>query len=170
MKNTGKEEKNNINKIAFDKLKIQIDDGNIHPIDREEFSGEILNSDKYKIYVVMEGEKFLYVGKTKQAIGDKFRQSFLAFNRAEEGMKKMSGYSGYKWIKKYMNKKRSLNLFVFNPGDIDEMKAEAIEAELVFLIRKETNAWPLYQNEIHFHNQKGAYKSAEGIYTRIYKN
>jgi hypothetical protein len=44
---------------------------------------------------------------------------------------------------------------------------EAIEGELVFLIRQRTGDWPRYQNEIHFTNSAAAKKIAVKIYSKI---
>ena len=35
----------------------------------------------------------------------------------------------------------------------NEFQLENIEAELVYLIRANTNNWPIYQNEVHFNNK-----------------
>jgi hypothetical protein len=45
---------------------------------------------------------------------------------------------------------------------------ETVEAELVFLFRKQTGKWPRYQTEIHFHNATARQKEgAEGIYGEL---
>lgn len=131
---------------------IIISDDGIKPFYQVSFSGPILNSSNYKIYVVKYAGDYQYTGKTKQTIGDKFRQGFAAFLNALEG-KKVSGYGGYKWIEMYINTNEILQLYVFDLGDsCTDNNAEAIEAEIVFKIRTKYNRWPECQNEIHFFN------------------
>ena len=116
------------------------------------FSGTILNCGNYKIYVLKYGSNYLYVGKTKQKLGNKFGQSFRSYKNDLEG-KREAGYGGYKWIKEYKNTDKILQLFVFDLGkSCTDNNAEAIEAEVVFRIRTKYNRWPEYQNEIHFFN------------------
>lgn len=54
------------------------------------------------------------------------------------------------------------------PADCPDGKlyGEAVEAEVVYLVRKETGNWPLGQNEIHFNNAhpKQARLEAQKIY------
>ena len=147
---------------------INVSDRGIKPVYKENFAGTIFNSSNYKIYIVKENSKFIYVGKTKQTIGDKFRKSFSIYKKVVNGGKKSSGYSGYKWISEYIDSKREIDLYVFDLGfDDDNEHAEAIEAEIVFLIRKK-GTWPEFQNEIHFNNKfKNAPLKAEEIYKKI---
>jgi hypothetical protein len=56
------------------------------------------------------------------------------------------GYYGYAW-----KKHPRVGLIVwFFPGEPPE-RIEAIEAELVYLVRNRTGQWPEAQTEIHFH-------------------
>lgn len=78
---------------------------------------------------------------------------------------------GYKWIPEF-NKKKSarVHVFVFDEKfDTNRGPIEAIEGELVFLIRQRTGQWPKYQNEIHFTNSAPAKKVAFEIYAEIQK-
>lgn len=112
----------------------------------------IKSSNHYKIYVLKFKDNYLYVGKTKQTIGTKLGQGFRSYRKDKEG-KKEANYGGYKWIKKSIEEKRILELFVFDLGiNKQEQYAEAIEAEVVFIIRTEHDRWPEGQNEIHFYN------------------
>jgi predicted GIY-YIG superfamily endonuclease len=99
-----------------------------------------LTENKYKLYVLKKGYEFLYVGITKQSLRNRLRFGFNA--------KGENGYHGYKW-KDLINVK----LFVWTFQNYTETQLENIEAELAYLIRKKTNNWPLYQNEIHFNNK-----------------
>ena len=98
-----------------------------------------LTSNNYKLYVLTDPESILYVGTTKSSIKNRLRSGLFADGK--------NGYYGYKW------KGLSLvKLYVWCFEELDKMKAESIEAELVYLIRKKTGRWPIYQNEIHFNN------------------
>ncbi len=57
------------------------------------------------------------------------------------------GYHGYKW----KDQLKEAELLVWHCSDQTSSHAEAIEAELVYYIRKKTGKWPKYQMEIHFH-------------------
>ncbi len=91
-----------------------------------------------KIYVVKDALDVAYVGITSQSIRNRLRYGLEAKGRG--------GYHGYKF--KNLN---GINLFVFcfKKKTIDNI--EAIEAEIVYLIRHKTKNWPKYQTEIHFH-------------------
>jgi len=134
-------------------LGIKITDEGIKPVNSDNFRGEIFNNSNYKIYILKEKGIYVYVGITNQGIGKRFGQSFRAYIKAENNNKGKDGYSGYKWIAKYMDKE--LSLFVFDLGkEIKEEKyTESIEAEIVYLIRNRYNMWPTCQNEIHFNNE-----------------
>ena len=138
--------------IKLDILRITITDSGTKTIDRKTFSGNVLNNSNFKIYVLKLDGIYLYIGKTKQKIGAKFRQGFKSYINALNG-KRVSGYGGYKWIKEYISTSKELKLFVFDLGlSCSDNNAEAIEAEIVFQIRKNQQRWPEYQNEIHFNN------------------
>lgn len=117
-----------------------------------------------KIYILKQEEEIVYVGYASQSIGTRLGQGIRA-NGA-------NGYHGYKW-------KQALELilyvFVFDhlligkKNKEDEpyvLMAEAVEAELVYLIREKTGKWPCFQNEIHFNNEN--LNKAKGIAAEIY--
>lgn len=136
-----------------EKIKIQITKESIKPINDDKFTGNIFNSSNYKIYILKDENTYVYVGKTKQGVGTKFGQGFSAYLKDIKGETKQSGYAGYKWIKKYINTSTELELLVFDLGnDNNNEYTEAIEAEIVHLIRNRYNMWPSCQNEIHFNN------------------
>ncbi len=152
--------------FPYSTLQIQISKSGIKPLENKNFTGGVFNNDNYKIYVLKDKDAFVYVGKTKQAIGTKLRQGFYSFQQNENN-NRQGHYGGYKWIKKYMDK--TLRLFVFDLGnEFDNTKTEAVEAELVYLIRKTTGKWPLGQNEIHFYNHfEKAKEKARHIFNSI---
>lgn len=135
------------------------------------FSGPVLNSGNYKIYIVVFGNVIQYVGKTNQKIGAKLQEGFRIFKSVENGGKKPSGYSGYKWIKKHMNNDSPLILFVEDLDTEDNDYTEAIEAEIAYLVREKTGRWPECQNEIHFHNDiTNAKEKAKSILLKVQTN
>jgi len=106
-----------------------------------------------KIYVLMSGEQILYVGYTSQSIS----------NRLRDGLKKAGTFKDYKGYKWKVFDEVILYVFVFEKQlkgnrvmeDLPFIDlAEAVEAELVYKVRKETGSWPLFQNEIHFNNEE----------------
>lgn len=153
---------------AIESIKIKISSENgIKPDNRDLFSGGVLNSQNLKIYIVKLNRSYLYIGKTKQKIGDKFRQAFKTHKDSQEGVR-VSGYGGYKWVDKYINTKEVLDLFVFDLGEnCSNNNAEAIEAELTFLIRTIFGRWPECQNEIHFFNE---FENAKEVAIKIFES
>lgn len=112
-----------------------------------------LTEKRYKLYVIKKNKEFLYIGITRQSLSSRFR---LGFN-ADGG----NGYHGYKW--KDMKRVKVL-VWVFD--NYNENQIESIEAELVYLVRKQTNRWPRFQNEIHFNND---FVNGENIATQIFE-
>lgn len=92
-----------------------------------------------KLYVLKNGDEVYYVGITSQPVSSRLRIGYRA-----NGEK---GYHGYKWKSKIS--KAELFVWCFTESDRDTV--EAIEGELVYLIRNRTGKWPTYQMEIHFH-------------------
>ena len=92
-----------------------------------------------KLYVVKQANEVYYVGITRQDIRKRLRYGMST--------KGEHGYSGYKW--KHL-KEVELLIWTFPHSQSEDV--EAIEAELVYLIRKKTGKWPQYQMEIHFHH------------------
>jgi predicted GIY-YIG superfamily endonuclease len=92
-----------------------------------------------KIYIVKYKDKIIYVGITKMSFSNRLRIGLSP--------KHQKGYNGYPW--KNLNDV-DINILTFD--DLTNKYAEAIEAELVYILRNKNNKWPEYQNEIHFRN------------------
>jgi hypothetical protein len=108
-----------------------------------------------KIYIVLYSGKIIYVGTTKRTISSRMRDGFTA--------KGENGYYGYKW-----RKLKGVDMVVWFFPDKDNSYIEAVEAELVYLVRKKTKRWPEYQTEIHFNNSNAtAKKKAKQVYNKI---
>ncbi len=124
-----------------------------------------------KLYVIKDGEKFLYVGEANCSIVTRLRRGFTSYRYFSRNGNARGGYQGYKWIKLSDSEVRSaLSVYVLVfEKKYDEYRGfvEAVEGELVYLIRKETKQWPLFQNEIHFTNEPGAAKIAEEIFSKL---
>ncbi|WP_417857534.1 hypothetical protein [Xanthomarina gelatinilytica] len=132
------------------------------------FKKPVTNDKTPKIYVLQAEGIIFYVGYTSQSIS----------NRLRDGLKKagtFKDYKGYKW--KNISPLK-LHIFVFDCNlqgkrcetDLPFIDlAEAIEAELVYLVREKTGRWPEFQNEIHFNNEKleNAKRIAKEFYTEI---
>lgn len=142
----------------------RIFDGN----EQRAFKKPVTNDKTPKIYVLQAEGKIVYVGYTSQSIS----------NRLRDGLKKagtFKDYKGYKW--KNISPLK-LHIFVFDctlKGKRCEVDipfidlVEAVEAELVYLVREKTGRWPEFQNEIHFNNEelKKAKEIAADLYTKI---
>jgi hypothetical protein len=132
------------------------------------FKKPVTNDKTPKIYVLQAEGIIFYVGYTSQSIS----------NRLRDGLKKegtFKDYKGYKWKNTSSLK---LHIFVFDyilkgkrcEADIPIINlAEAVEAELVYLVREKTGKWPEFQNEIHFNNEEleKAKAIAADLYTKI---
>jgi hypothetical protein len=92
-----------------------------------------------KLYVLKNSKELYYVGVTSLSMSARLRIGYRA--------KGQHGYHGYKWIGKIS--KAELLVWCFTKGHW--CRAEAIEGELVYLVRNRTGKWPKYQMEIHFH-------------------
>lgn len=131
---------------------------NFHPI--------VLVQSQPKIYVLKAADEIVYVGYASQSIALRLRQGMRANG--------LNGYHGYKW--KHLEEVELL-VFVFEKifndiqKDRDAYKSyvEAIEAELVYLVRQKTGQWPRWQNEIHFNNDNRVkmIASAGDMYDKI---
>jgi hypothetical protein len=130
-------------------------------IEVETFEKPVTKNNLPKLYVVKDANSILYVGITCQSIASRLRGGFQA--------KGERGYYGYGW--KDIITPLDLFIFCFEGEEHKEeyKKAETIEAELVYLIRKKTGNWPKNQTEIHFHNtKKEEYQSIiDSIYKKI---
>lgn len=143
--------------------------------------GAAFSKERRKIYIIHDNEEVLYVGEANCSIKERFQRSLVSFNHFVTKGVARGGYKGYKWLNKTINLTRRLTatVVVFGAQFDDADKRgyiEAIEGELVFLVRKELGYWPKFQNEIHFQNQDMAGVIALTIfeelisYQRIEKN
>lgn len=132
---------------------------------------EALLPERRKLYVVSAGKEIWYVGEAHCSMQQRMQRGFAAYRHTKKEGKKRGGYGGYKWIEEFAKRKAaSVQVFVFDKKYDDNRDAiEAIEAELVFLIRSRRGAWPKYQNKIHFHNSPAARKMALRIYAEVAK-
>ena len=116
-------------------------------------------TDVQKLYILHKSNKILYVGITAQSMS----------SRIGPGLKSsgVKGYYGYPW--KHRRDWMTLSIWhLGNNNDYLEIKSEfeTIEAELVFLIRKNKLQWPPEQSEIHFHASKKVHRE---LANKIYK-
>lgn len=134
-------------------------------------TGKALSKERRKLYIISNGDEILYVGEANTSIKTRFQRSCNSYNFYKRNNDiARNGYKGYKWFDKEKNPIRNLTVLavIFNETS-DEKRAfvEAVEGELVFLIRKKTGKWPLFQNEIHFSNCDGALEVAEGVLEKL---
>jgi hypothetical protein len=130
-------------------------------------------NERRKLYVVYHGSEVLYVGEAHTSIKTRFQRGYNAYNYYKRNNDTArNGYKGYKWLNKDENPQRNLTVsIVIFPKEYDcnrEM-IEAIEGELVYLIRNKTSNWPKFQNEIHFNNCEGAKEISEDIWKIFFK-
>jgi hypothetical protein len=92
-----------------------------------------------KLYVLKNSKEIYYVGVTSLPMSSRLRIGYRA--------KGEQGYHGYKWIGEIS--RAELLVWCFTKSRRSHV--EAIEGELVYLIRNRTGRWPKYQMEIHFH-------------------
>lgn len=146
-------------------------DANNRKVDKRIYNEKAINfssplTDNYlpKLYVISIDKEIVYVGYTFQSMT----------TRLNSGLK-ANGKSGYKW--KNVQDELELSVFVFQAlygKPTKEYKKyylfiEALESELVYLVRNKTGNWPKYQNEIrcHYELSKTAKTRAEEIYEKI---
>lgn len=117
------------------------------------FSGEVAQKNLPKLYLIFHNGEVVYVGCTRQAIGSR-----LQYGLNPVGAK---GYHGYHWKKL---ERVDIAIWVF-PSDMEMAFVEAVEAEVVSLLRQRTGRWPENQTEIHFNNQnrKTVLEAAERV-------
>lgn len=132
-----------------------------------------LKKERRKIYCIGSLGKILYVGEANTSIKTRFQRGSSSFNYFIKNKKARNGYQGYKWLHKNDNSERLLTVYVaiFEPEhDPKENRniIEAIEGELVYLIRLNTGEWPYFQQEIHFSNRPGAKETAVNIYNELF--
>jgi predicted GIY-YIG superfamily endonuclease len=109
-----------------------------------------------KLYVVSRRGAFCYIGVTRRPVATRIREHLA------------SDY-GPSW-----KDLRDVDLFVLPLAGLDDINAEGVEAELVFLVRLRKDRWPSHQNEIHFRHRMGApiaacRRQAQAIFTKLTK-
>ena len=128
-----------------------------------------LEKEGRKIYIIKSKKEVLYIGEADTSIKTRFQRGFNSYNHFIKTGKARGGYKGYKWLNKKDNPVRNLDVYVaiFKSFKNDREIIEAIEGELVFLIRKKTRNWTKFQNEIHFHNNDKAKEIALSIFNKL---
>lgn len=112
-----------------------------------------------KLYVVVAEGHVVYVGVTRQPMNTRLRYGFKAKGRG--------GYYGYAW----RNKHTRASLYVWAAHkDAHASVLETIEAEVVFLVRHSTGAWPDCQTEIHFHQASEEHKQAASDVWKVFSD
>ena len=155
------------NELIFEtyQLKITDNDNLSCSIKLEPTAGVALLKAKRKLYIVYHGNEILYVGEAHTSIKTRFQRGCTAFNHYTIIGKARGGYKGYKWLDKIDNPQRNLTVSVVTfPEEYNSNREfiEAIEGELVYLVRNKLGYWPKFQNEIHFSNYDGA-KEIAGV-------
>ncbi len=95
-----------------------------------------------KLYVVLKGREIHYVGVTNSPMASRLNSGLKA--------KGKHGYHGYKWRKIKDPLRLLVWTFQSEKGKRFLRELETVEAEFAFHVRKQTNAWPRSQTEIHF--------------------
>lgn len=135
--------------------------------------GAALIKERRKLYFIYYDKDILYVGEANTSIKTRFQRSCTSYNHYITNGKARGGYKGYKWLNKTDNPVRKLKVAVATFSEVydpDDKRAfiEAIEGELVYLIRNKYGYWPKFQNEIHFSNCDGAGEIAEEILKKVF--
>jgi len=135
--------------------------------------GCALLKERRKLYLVYYDKQVLYIGEAHTSIKTRFQRGCNAFNYYKRNNDTArNGYKGYKWLNKELNHNRNLTVtaITFSQEYDDKRETiEAIEGELVYLIRNKMGYWPKFQNEIHFSNADGAKGIAEEIMGNVFK-
>ena len=141
-------------RIMFKDRKIASIEMNGHKV--KSFTQPVTKNKLPKLYVVKYESKVIYVGVTSQSIRNRLRYGLEADGK--------HGYHGYKW--KHLSE---VDILIWClPQGLDCI--EAIEAELVYLIRQRIGKWPKYQMEIHFHETSdGETQTAKEIFKELYE-
>ncbi len=131
--------------------------------------GIAFKKERRKIYIVHTEDIILYIGEANSTIKARFQRACNSFNTYARTGKARGGYKGYKWLNPEYNPNQNLKVIVviFDENyDTNRTEIEAIEGELVFLIREEFGYWPTCQNEIHFSNSVSANKFAKTVFNQ----
>ena len=134
-----------------DRYQLTITDGSVSvtaPNGTPHFVAPATNRGDQKLYVVSKGGALLYVGVTRQPMSVRLRGGLTADGN--------HGYHGYSWGKK--NHTICLDIWYVNGDDVTPIDLEAIEAEVVFHYRQESDQWPSEQTEIHFRQSNSTHR------------
>ncbi len=113
-----------------------------------------------KLYVISAEGSILYVGITRQRMSDRLRLGFSAAGQ--------TGYYGYAWRHKFSKAILSIWVHEDAPSEDPMRDIETVEAEVVFLARMNSGAWPRGQTEIHFHPSTNVHRDvATSIWNAI---
>lgn len=123
------------------------------------------------VYIILNDKAIIYIGEAKTSIKTRLSRGFAIYRSFSKGIKPRNGYKGYKWIELFEKNIKTLDVVVvFFENFSSEYKnkefRESVEGELCWLVRKDKE-WPIYQNEIHFHNDEKAKKIALMIFEEI---
>lgn len=112
-----------------------------------------------KLYTVADAGKLLYVGISSQRMSTRLSLG-LRFTGAKR-----------EYLYKWRNLRHPLALSVWTAASEDAeatlQELEIVEAEVAFQCRSVSGQWPLFQNEIHFHQSGSSHRSAAA---RIYQH
>jgi hypothetical protein len=124
------------------------------PCGAQGFSGQSAKPNLEKLYVIGLEDRLVYVGCTSQPMAARLR-----YGTKSNG----AGYAGYAWRDSEIP--YCLNIWSF-PNE-SKMFVETVEAEVVYLIRK-NGQWPDGQTEIHFHASQEEHRAAAAeIFQRL---
>ena len=130
-------------------------------------AGKALDEKGRKIYIISSGKEVFYVGEANTSIRTRLKRGCSASNHYHNTKESRSGYRGYKWLA--TDSILTLNVVIFHDANVKRNIVEAIEAEIVYLIRHHLKQWPTFQNEIHFSNVEGALEKAQFVYNKSIK-
>jgi hypothetical protein len=156
---------------AFEKYEFTIDSVShsftIQPMKSDQTRG--LSKEFRKVYLIKDASNnIIYIGEANSSIKIRFQRAFTSFRYFAKNKKARGGYKGYKFIGIHHAAALSVGVAIFNQAYNDNRQfIEAVEGELVYLVRAKTGEWPKFQNEIHFHNVTGAKEAAEQIFAQF---
>jgi len=143
---------------TFERLKLKITEtGDKVKFSLDKSIGKAFKKDRGKIYIISKGKKVVYVGETKRSIIKRLNDSRNAIYR----------HQFFTDRNKDTELIVSIAVFAEEYNDSHKEILEAIEGEIVYLIRNNSGSWPMFQNEIHFHNTPGAEKLAKYILANL---
>ncbi|WP_336689853.1 MULTISPECIES: hypothetical protein [unclassified Chryseobacterium] len=134
-------------------------------------TGVALIKERRKLYIIHYNNEIFYVGEAHTSMKIRLLRGCNAYNYYKNNNDiARNGYKGYKWLDNDKNPKRNLTVNVVTfTKEYDNRREviEAIEGELVYLIRNKLGYWPKFQNEIHFSNNFEATELAISIFSKI---